>query len=211
MANSGSLTSGSSYGSLKMKFDWYIDSINESAGTSILHYNLYCTGDTVDYRIFGTDRNYCQLNGSDIFRISNIGSGAKSNPYKMYSNSSRHNLTPTYVQPPNYSFSGYIVRYGVLASGTRTLYYNDDGYTSFSVNGVFQWFYGAGNDKRVYISQTIYPDRINRYTKGQSSTNSGSGWSKNKFFYKTTDYGRTWTKCNAHKTTNGGSSWTRMI
>ena len=213
MANSGTLHSGNMPGtSLEICFDWSISNINNSAGTATLTYKLYgVSNSNIEYRVFGTgDRNYCNLDGASIFYLSSTGSGSQSNPYPMYCRESSHSLTPTYAQPPNYTFSGYIIKYGILASGSKTIYYNDDGYTSFSVYGAFQCYYGAGSDKRVYISSTITPDKIERYSKAQRSSNSGSNWYQDKFAYYTNDYGQTWTKCNLHKTTNSGSTWNKI-
>jgi len=43
------------------------------------------------------------------------------------------------------------------------------------------------------------------------SSNKGSNWSKDRFIYKTTNYGANWEKCNLHKSTNSGSSWSKIL
>ena len=213
MANSGTLHSGDMPSTkLEIRFDWSISNINNSEGTATLNYKLYGYSDSsTEYRVYGTgDRNYCNLDGKSIFKINSTGNGTSSSPYPMYCKESRHNMTPTYAQPPSYTFSGYIIKYGILASGSKTIYYNDDGKTSFSVYGAFQCYFGPGSDMRVYINQTVVPDTIERYSKAQGSSNRGSNWYQDKFAYYTNDYGRTWNKCNLHKTTNRGSNWDKI-
>ena len=116
-----------------------------SAGTGTLHYTLYLDGnDNYDTKVNATgDYNFCQISGSDIYRLNWAGSGSYSDPYICFCRQGRDNRTPAYAQPPSWSFTGYFIRCGVLASGTRTLYYNDDGDTSFSVYGAFQTYYGS--------------------------------------------------------------------
>ena len=62
----------------------------------------------------------------------------------------------------------------------------------------------------VWNMTAITPDKIERYSKAQRSSNSGSNWYQDKFAYYTNNYGQTWTKCNLHKTTNSGSTWNKI-
>ena len=214
MANSGTLTSSKMSGTgLYMKFTWSISDIDNAAGTGILHYKLVVGGtDTVFYRMFGTgDRNYCKIDGEDIYRISDVGNGTTSNRYKLYSRESKHNTTGYASTSDGWTFNGYYRTYGTLAEGSKIIYYDDDGNTSFSVLGAFQCLYGASSDKRVWIeANQIVPDQIERFSKSYISSNNGNNWNQTKYVYKTTDYGTTWTKCNLYKTTNNGSNWNKI-
>jgi len=224
MANKGTLKTNSAFPGttgLWIYFDWEVKNPDPIAGTATLNYKLYGynSSATTKYRIYGTDRNYFQLDGDKIWNVTSTGDGTKSKPYPMYTREDQDKQTTHYVSRPSYTFDGYVKKYGILAKGSKTIYYNDEGYTSFTVYGVFQCLYGTGSDKRIYIRDgsgaiTVTPDRIERYSKGRRTVNSGSNWSQNQFVYKTTDYGAHWNKCNIYKTTNGTSSsptWNKLM
>lgn len=223
MANSGIIKSegmpGGNIGSpLSMWFEWEVTNIDAEAGTGTLNWKLYgSSSKTTKYQIFGTDRNYCTLDGVEIFNASPLGSGTKTSPIKMYTRKDQNKTTP-YLIPSGKGWDEslvgkYTVWLGALAEGSKTIYYDDEGYASFTVYGVFQCYYGAGSNYKKYLNkdkEVTYVDKIDRYSRGQRSANYGSSWNKDVFFWKTTDYGRTWTKCNVYHTTNYGSSWTKM-
>ena len=222
MANSGTKYTGTiSYDGyntqLKIAFHWNVTDIDADAGTAKLNYKVYGESpNTVQHKSFGTgDRNYLKIDGEFVYKLSTNGNGTKSNPFIMFCDDSVHDTTTRWVTTDSYSFNGYIQRWGVLAEGSKTIYYDDD-YASFTVFGAFQWYVGAGLDYRVYISDgngnaaTIQLDKIERHSKVRSSGNKGKNWSRNKFVYVTSDYGNTWRKCNAYKTTNSGRNWTKI-
>jgi hypothetical protein len=216
MANSGTLYSNGNLvtTNLSARLDWWIDNIDNAAGTGTLHYKLYLDGnDTYDTKVNTTgEYNFCQIDGSDIYRLNWTGSGAKGDPYICYVKQSRDNRTPSYASG-DWEFTGWFVKWGVLAEGSRTIYYNDDGYASFRVYGAFHCYYYASDNnlsQRVWINEVVSPDRIERFNKAYGTGNSGSSWGRDKYVWKTTDYGATWKKCNVYKTTNSGSSWSKI-
>lgn len=206
--NTGTLTSAAMYGTQDMRanFYWNISNVNPDAGTANLHYRLYLTSpSSIEYKSYGTgDRNFCKINGSNIFAFSNVGNGTYSNPFKMYRRWQQHDPnTVRWVTPPNYTFSGYVVSWGELASGDITIYYDDNGNASFSVYGAFQCLYGPATDKRVYINDTVHVDKIER--NSSVSLKRGSTWDTKggNIWYKS----GSWSKKNFYRRENG--SWNK--
>ena len=220
MANRGSLnTSTMPETSLKIYFDWEIINIDPVAGTGEIKYKLYGKSNkTTKYRVFGTrsanNRNYCDIDNTAIFQVNNIGSGSKSDPYKMYTREDQHSMSPYYASTSSgYNFNGWVVKIGKLAEGTVPISYDDNGNASFTVYGVFQCLYGAGSDKRVYLNKDRTPiqvDQIERFSRSPVTTTNGATWTKDKYVWKTTDYGATWSKCNMYKTTDSGTNWSKV-
>ncbi len=219
MANSGSVTSNTLPNvNLYMKFEWYISNIDADAGTCTLNYKLYGvnSSSTNKFQAMGDiddGVNWLKINNSYVYRLEEKGSGSRSNPYATYTRLDQDDPTRT-PRSGTGSFSGkYILCIGLLVEGTKTLYYDDDGNASFTVEGIFNWYWGLSNrNSRSYIDATTFTlNKINRYSKAQKTTNSGSSWSNSGVFaWKTTDRGQTWTKCNLYKTTNNGSTWTKI-
>lgn len=216
MANSGTIKSNKAFPgtTLWIYFYWNITNIDTVAGTATLNYKLYGYNSSAKtkYQVFGTDRNYFQLDGVKIWNVTDAGNGTKSRPYPMYTREDQDKQTTHYVSTSTgYTFNGYVKKFGILAKGSKTIQYDDDGNTSFTVYGVFQCLYGTGSDKRIYItSQTVTPDKIERYSKSKNTVNSGASWTGDKYVWKTTDYGATWSKCYLYKTTDSGSNWSKL-
>ncbi len=227
MANSGIIKSEGMPGGrpgtpLSMWFEWEVTNINAEAGTGTLNWKIYgSSSQTTKYQIFGTDRNYCTLDGVEIFNASPLGSGSRTSPIKMYARRDQNRTTP-YLVPSDQGWADslvgkYTLWLGVLAEGSKTIYYDDEGYASFTVYGVFQCYHGTGSNYKKYLNkdrEVTYVDRIDRYSRAKKTTDGGSNWSDSTgnyaFAWKTTDGGSTWTKCNLYKTTDGGSTWTKI-
>ena len=230
MANTGGLATRPFAGEMYAELDWNITNIDEEAGTGTFNYKLYCkrptsSSQTTKYWIYttsksGTAVNYCKINNQYVFRVVNsggnnksnpynIGSGSTDNPYKLYTSDSSYDKTQKKLagySEPITNKQGYFLK--VLAEGSIQISYDDDGYTSIPIEARFHCCTNTYPVEELIY--TIVPDRINRYSRANRTTNSGSNWSKSVFVWKTTNGGSTWTKCNIYKTTNGGSTWTKI-
>lgn len=192
---------------IRAAFYWNLTNINADAGTATLNYRLYMQSNDAqltEYKMYGTgDRNYLKINGNDVYRINDVGNASYSNPHKMYVNYTLDDkYTPRWVDW-GYTFQGWIVKWGELASGSTTIYYDDNGNASFNVYGAFQCFNGAGMDDRVYINDTVYVNKIERNSNvalkknGAWDSKGGNIWYKN----------GSWSKKNFYRKENG--SWNK--
>ena len=96
---------------------------------------------------------------------------------------------------------------------TFTVPLNDNGDCTISVYG-----YLDVKANRIvnghYVSyretgpQSFSLDHVDLHNKVYGGTS--NNFTKNRYVYKTTDWGQTWVKCDAYKTTNSGSSWTKV-
>lgn len=209
MANSGS-ASTPYYQNKRITFSWYVDNINADNGTGTVHWSLYVEQTDSLYHLLngGSACNHFSVNGSEVYSRDNTYYNGKT-VYNGYT-TNRYLANKEYYDT-NGDWTG-VVRwvYGIkdLASGSFTIYYSEEGYASFSVGGQFKWYSSAHNSG--FINTSFSLDKIDRFNKAYGTGNSGSGWSQNKYFYKTNDYGRTWTKCKGYKTTNSGNNWSKI-
>ena len=95
---------------------------------------------------------------------------------------------------------------------TWTIPMDEAGNASINVSGSFPInFYNLSTGK--YENPTCGPnswslDNVPTYSKVYGGPN--GNFSKNKYVYKTNNYGNSWSKCNAYKTTNSGSNWSKI-
>lgn len=172
---------------LTPKFWWNVEGINVDTGKATVRWKLFMAGNTTDYRIYGTiysspARNYLNVNGARVFQITSEGNGNNYNdPIPAYANESRHRDVPFNAQK-YWDWTGWTKLWGKV-EGSFELSYDDNGNASFSVYGVFQCYYGAGSDKRVFINDTITVAHIDRSSKiplrrNNSWNNYGYIWHK---------------------------------
>lgn len=198
MANSGTVYTDQSGIGLRIGFSWSVSNINAEAGTATLNWNAFTSGSNGSAaQINGS--NYGNINGSRLFTIDQGSTQGYPNGLGVFDSNGVHT-----VHDDNWNYYTFYT-YTYLGSGSRTVYYNDDGYCSFTIDLVMN-VYGGNKSNSHYIQL----DRIDRFNKARKTTNSGSSWSQNANFWKTTDYGVTWKKCNGWKTTNSGSTWTKV-
>ena len=182
---------------LRPNFYWEVRNPNPDTGKATVYYKLYMSGNTTDYRIYGTANhgfNYLKVNGSTVFQITSEGNASYNDPIPAYSNESRHRNEPYYCQS-YWDWTGWTKFWGKV-EGTFQLSYDDDGNASFSVDGAFQSYWQSGTDKRVYIRDTITVNKMDRhskiYVKRNNAWDNGGiiwykengTWKKKKCFYK---------------------------
>ena len=212
MANFGTVVSGSGEGGLYIVCSWNISNIDNDAGTANLNWRLYVDGgggSNTSYVVHGY--NYFNVNGATVFAMGNGSGDSRGDPVNMYTPYWNNKGEPEY-QRSGYTFTPcWIWRHGELSSGSRQVTYNDEGRASIRLDGYFLWYYSSGG---VWLdSGWVQLDQIERYNKAQSSSNKGSNWSKDKYFWKSTDWGHNWKKVKGYKTTNGTSAsptWTKV-
>lgn len=214
MANSGNvrtgvIASGSGRGNnIYVQCDWWIDNIDNINGTGILHWNLYAAnegGYSTAFLLW--NRNWFGVNDVERWALAK-GTGSQSNPYPLLTGGYEKSTFWASEESGYYGIDGWAYRIKYLSSGQIPLSYNDDGYTSFRLNGAFSCnsAYSWGSFDTGWYT----PDKIERFNKSRVSTNSGSSWSNDKYFWKTTDYGQTWKRCNGYRSTNNGNSWQKV-
>ena len=207
MANTKTVVSGVGPDGLYLVCDLSVTNINNDAGTGTLNYNLYVNSNDSTWAYIIHGRNHLDINGRCVWEMYD-GAGKYENPYNMFVIYYRDDKETRWAQPPDYTFKGYKKEFGWVTSGSIPITYNDEGSTTISIFGEFQWYYSSGH--WVYMSDSFTPDKIERYNKSQSTSDKGVNWSKNTYFWKTTDYGRNWTKVKGYKTTNNGNTWDKV-
>ena len=199
MANSGTLYTNASGIGLKIGLSWNISNINKEAGTATFNWSAFTDGPNGTASTISGD-NYCSFNGTKMF---NIGPG-QTQGYNNALGTFSSNRVDTVYDFDGTPYTLYMYKY--LGSGSRTVYYNDDGYCNFQIKMQMNIYGDGGSTSTTY---TINLDRIDRYNKSKKTSNSGVSW-QDASFWKTTDYGATWSKCKGWKTTNSGATWTKV-
>ena len=217
MANSGSITTrpGISTGGITATFYWSLSNIDADKGTATLNWSYKVTGGAKVGSYYYTwiaaygdgNKNYLKINDSTKwYNNSQYKDGYRLVWGAHFVDSYVHQDHNGVYEATGYSSYSWVYMYIFLADGSQTIYYDDDGNTSFTVAASIC---GVSNNDVSSFSETVYPDKIERYSKSKKTSNSGASWG-NVNFWKTTDGGRTWKKCNGYKTTNSGSSWSKI-
>ena len=100
--------------------------------------------------------------------------------------------------------------YAISDEISWTLPYGDDTSRSFTISGTFGTRSGWSAWYHPWLSGTITLPYLENRSKINRTDNNGSSWSKDRWVWKTTDYGNNWYKVDLSKTTNNGSSWSKV-
>ena len=203
MAMSGRIEGGYVASNLRLYLDWSITNWSEDTGIGTLNYKLFIDGsNTVWY--LGYSTNNVKIGSSTIYSKTDFGNGSQSNKYILYGRQADNGKSTTIKANETWyglAVGKWYVVMSTLASGSMEIQFDEEGYFSTSVSGTVTSSGGSAS-----ISGTITPDRIDRFKKSRHTSNGGSSWSQDRYFWKTNDYGVTWRKCNAYVTYNGTSS-----
>ena len=210
MAMTGTIDGTNVAPNLKLKLYWKVDNINNDTGAATLYYKLYIDGsNTVWYLGYGT--NNFNLNNTNIYKRTSFGNGDYNNKLILYGRQADNGKTTTVKEGETWygiPVGKWYTVVSTLAESSMSIQFDEEGYVSIPASGTITSSGGAGS-----INTTITPDRIDRFKKSRRTSDRGSSWSQDKYFWKTTDGGVTWKKCNAYKTSNGTASsptWTKI-
>ena len=194
--------------SLAIYIDWWVDNVDESAGTGTFHYKIYLNGndryETVIYGLESDGVNYFDIGGSRVYRLTSLGGYTQANPRLVYGKQDWDGRVNPWSVSRGDAFNGYAKTISTLASGSFTVYYNDSGDASVSFSGKLRCGASAGSTD---WSNTIRLDRINRYNYARRASDN---WNKTVRFWKTEDRGVTWKNCNGYELWNNGNSYEKL-